>query len=59
MAINLTQLQSFDRGPLAQLDQSVGDALRHEHSERRRKLEEKRQRKLKKRKTRRRRANED
>jgi hypothetical protein len=59
MAVDLLRLQSFDASPLQQLDQAVGDAIRHEHSERRRKIEERKQRKLKKRKQKRRRSNDD
>ena len=59
MAVDLLRLQSYDAAPLNQLDQAVGDAIRHEHSERRRKIEERKQRKLKKRKQKRRRANDD
>jgi hypothetical protein len=59
MALNLIQLQSYDASPLQQLDQQLGDAMRHEHTERRRKIEERKQRKLKKRKQKRRRSQDD
>ena len=59
MALDLTSLQSYDATPLQQLDQAIGDAIRHEHTERRRKIEERKQRKLKKRKQKRRRANDE
>lgn len=59
MALDLVSLQSYDASPLQQLDQAIGDAIRHEHSERNRKIEERKQRKLKKRKQKRRRSNED
>jgi hypothetical protein len=59
MALDLGRLQAFDLSPLQQLDQAVGDAIRHEHTERRRKIEERKQRKLKKRKQKRRRSNDD
>ena len=59
MAVDLLRLQSYDVAPLQQLDQQMGDAIRHEHSERRRKLEDRRQRKLKKRKQKRRRSQDD
>lgn len=59
MALNLIQLQSYDASPLQQLDQQLGDAIRHEHTERRRKIEERKQRKLKKRKQKRRRSQDD
>ena len=59
MAVDLSRLQTYDATPLQQLDQAVGDALRHEHSERRRKIEERKQRKLKKRKQKRRRSQDD
>ncbi|RYG69476.1 hypothetical protein EON80_09725 [bacterium] len=59
MAVDLIRLQSYDASPLQQLDQQFGDAIRHEHSERRRKIEERKQRKLKKRKQKRRRSQDD
>jgi len=57
--IDLLRLQSYDLAPLQQLDGQMGDAIRFEHSERRRKIEERKQRKLKKRKRRRRQAQDD
>ena len=59
MALDLTTLQAYDATPLQQLDQAIGDAIRHEHTERRRKIEERKQRKLKKRKQKRRRNSDD
>ncbi len=55
MALDLVRLQSYDAAPLVQVDQQFTDAIRGEHSDRRRRIEDKRQRKLKKRKQKRRR----
>ena len=59
MAVDLIRLQSYDASPLQQLDQQITDMIRHEHSERRRKIEDRKQKKLKKRKQKRRRAQDD
>ena len=53
-AIDLPRLQAFDLTPLEQLDAQMGDAIRFEHSERRRKIEDKKQKKQKKKKRKRR-----
>lgn len=58
-AIDLSHLQSYDLAPLEQVDSQLGDAIRHEHSDRRRKIEERKQRKLKKRKRVRRQQQDD
>jgi hypothetical protein len=50
----LPRLQAFDLTPLEQLDAQMGDAIRFEHSERRRKIEDKKQKKQKKKKRKRR-----
>lgn len=55
MALDLVRLQSYDAAPLMQVDQQVNDAIKGEHAERRRRIEDRRQRKLKKRKQKRRR----
>ena len=55
MAIDLVRLQSYDAAPLMQVDQQVNDAIKGEHAERRRRIEDRRQRKLKKRKQKRKR----
>ena len=54
LAIDLPRLQSFDLAPLEQIDTQMGDAIRFEHSERRRKIEDKKQKKQKKKKRKRR-----
>lgn len=59
MAVDITRLQSYDAAPLEQLDRQAGDAIRSEHSDRRRKIEERKTRKLKKRKKIRRQAQDD
>jgi hypothetical protein len=53
-AIDLPRLQALDMAPLQQLDHQLGDAIRFEHSERRRKIEERKQKKQKKKKRKRR-----
>ena len=59
MAVDLTRLQSYDAAPLMQLDQQVGESIRNEHADRRRRIEERKNRKLKKRKQKRRRGSDD
>jgi hypothetical protein len=58
-AIDLPRLMGFDQGPLQQLDGQMNDAVRSEHTERRRKIEERKQRKQKKKKRKRRQAQDD
>jgi len=53
-AIDLPRLQAYELAPLQQLDHQMTDALRHEHSERRRKIEERKQKKQKRKKRKRR-----
>ena len=50
MPVDTARLLSYDTGPLEQLDRQTGDAIRAEHVDRRRKIEERKMRKLKKRK---------
>jgi hypothetical protein len=59
MAIDISHLQSYDKAPLEQVDSLLGDAIRNEHADRRRKIEERKQRKLKKRKRVRRQQQDD
>jgi len=59
MAINLDRLQSYDAEPLHQLDRQTADAIRFEHSERQRKIEERKLRKMRKRKRKMRRSSND
>jgi hypothetical protein len=58
-AIDLPRLQAYDQSPLQQLDGQMNDAVRFEHSERRRKIEERKQRKQKKKKRKRRQQQDD
>jgi hypothetical protein len=58
-AIDLPRIQGYDQGPLQQLDAQMNDAVRFEHSERRRKIEERKQRKQKKKKRKRRQQQDD
>ena len=58
-AIDLPRLQAFDVSPLQQLDNQLGDAVRFEHAERRRKIEERKQKKQKKKKRKRRQAQDN
>jgi hypothetical protein len=58
-AIDLPRLQGFDLAPLQQLDQQMGDAIRFEHTERRRKIEERKMKKQKKKKRKRRQQQQD
>jgi hypothetical protein len=53
-AIDLPRLQSYDLAPLQQLDAQMNDAIKFEHSERRRKIEERKQKKQKRKKRKRR-----
>lgn len=53
-AIDLPRLQAYDLAPLQQLDGQMNDAVRFEHADRRRKIEERKQRKQKKKKRKRR-----
>ena len=53
-AIDLPRLQAYDSGPLQQLDAQMNDSVRHEHAERRRKIEDRKQKKQKKKKRKRR-----
>jgi hypothetical protein len=57
--IDTVRLQSYDAGPLEALDRQTGDAIRNEHADRRRKIEERKTRKLKKRKKVRRQSQDD
>ena len=59
MPVDTARLQSYDTAPLEQLDRQTGDAIRAEHVDRRRKIEERKMRKLKKRKKIRRQAQDD
>jgi len=59
MPVDTARLLSYDTGPLEQLDRQTGDAIRAEHVDRRRKIEERKMRKLKKRKKIRRQAQDD
>ncbi len=59
MPVDTARLLSYDTGPLEQLDRQTGDAIRSEHVDRRRKIEERKTRKLKKRKKIRRQAQDD
>lgn len=59
MPVDLARLQSYDAAPLEQLDRQIGDAIRNEHGERRRKIEERKTRKMKKRKRMRRQQQDD
>jgi hypothetical protein len=58
-AIDISHLQSYDKAPLEQVDSLLGDAIRNENADRRRKIEERKQRKLKKRKRVRRQQQDD
>jgi len=59
MPVDTARLQSYDIGPLEQLDRQMTDAIKAEHVDRRRKIEERKNRKLKKRKKIRRQAQDD
>ena len=59
MPVDTARLLSYDTGPIEQLDRQTGDAIRAEHVDRRRKIEERKMRKLKKRKKIRRQAQDD
>ena len=59
MPVDLARLQSYDAAPLEQLDRQIGDSIRGEHSERRRKIEDRKNRKMKKRKRARRQQQDD
>ena len=59
MPVDTARLQSYDTGPLEQLDHQTGEAIKAEHVDRRRKIEERKMRKLKKRKKIRRQAQDD
>lgn len=58
-SIDLPRIQGYDLAPLQQLDGQMNDAVRFEHTERRRKIEERKQRKQKKKKRKRRQAQDD
>lgn len=58
-AIDLPRLQGLDLAPLQQLDHQMSDAIRFEHAERRRKIEERKQKKQKKKKRKRRQAQDN
>ena len=58
-AIDLPSLVGYDQALLPQLDGQMNDAVRFEHTERRRKIEERKQRKQKKKKRKRRQAQDD
>lgn len=59
MSVDLARLQAYDGAPLEQLDRQLGDAIRNEHADRRRKIEERKMRKMKKRKRARRQQQDD
>lgn len=59
MSVDLARLQSYDAAPLEQLDRQIGDSIRNEHAERRRKIEDRKNRKMKKRKRARRQQQDD
>lgn len=59
MPVDTARLQSYDTGPLEQLDRQTTEAIKAEHVDRRRKIEERKMRKLKKRKKIRRQAQDD
>jgi hypothetical protein len=58
-AIDLPRLAAYDAAPLQSLDGEMTEALRREHSERRRKIEERKMKKQKRKKRKRRQAQDD
>ncbi len=58
-AIDLPRLQAYDMAPLEQLDHQMNDAVRYEHADRRRKIEDRKQKKQKKKKRKRRQQQQD
>jgi hypothetical protein len=58
-AIDLPRLTAYDSAPLAALDGEMNEALRREHSDRRRKIEERKMKKQKRKKRKRRQAQDD
>jgi hypothetical protein len=59
MPVDLLRMQSYELAPLQQIDYQMNDAIRFEHTDRLRKIEDRKQRKLKKRKRRRRQQQQD
>ncbi|HEY0074474.1 MAG TPA: hypothetical protein VGB77_10250 [Abditibacteriaceae bacterium] len=58
-AIDLPRLTAYDHAPLVALDGEMTDALRREHSDRRRKIEERKMKKQKRKKRKRRQSQDD
>ncbi len=58
-AIDLPRLTAYDMAPLQALDGEMTDALRREHMDRRRKIEERKMKKQKRKKRKRRQAQDE